>query len=208
MSADASLPASYFDRIYAADPDPWQFESSAYEDAKYTRSLAALPARRFPRALEIGCSIGVLTERLAAHCDELLAVDVSAVALERARTRCMGQRGVRFALSQVPQEFPPGEFDLIVVSEVGYYWSRSDLRLSAAAIFNALGDNGVLLLVHWTDPVSDYPLDGDVVHEHFLERGSAAGLRHALAERHPRYRLDVLIRRRLADQASDDAGSR
>jgi SAM-dependent methyltransferase len=201
MTASASLPASYFDRIYAADPDPWRFESSAYEDAKYTRSLAALPARRFIRALEIGCSIGVLTERLAAHCDELLAIDVSAAALERAGRRCATLPGVCFARLQVPRQFPPGKFDLIVVSEVGYYWSLPDLHLASTAIIDALARGGVLLLVHWTEPVHDYPLDGDTVHAHFLGRASAAGLVQTSKERHTQYRIDVLAGTPSLDQA-------
>ncbi|MDX1541958.1 MAG: SAM-dependent methyltransferase, partial [Geminicoccaceae bacterium] len=72
-----SLPASYFDEKYAADPDPWAFATSAYEAAKYQATLDALPRARYGSALELGCSIGVLTERLAARCTSLLALDVA-----------------------------------------------------------------------------------------------------------------------------------
>ncbi len=72
--AGTSLPPRYFDDLYAHDPDPWQFETSAYEAAKYDATLDALPIERFASALEVGCSIGVLTARLAPRCDELLAI--------------------------------------------------------------------------------------------------------------------------------------
>ena len=59
------LTAGYFDELYAGDPDPWGFETSAYEQAKYAATIDALEGRRYATALEIGCSIGVLTARLA-----------------------------------------------------------------------------------------------------------------------------------------------
>ena len=61
---------AFFDDLYAADPDPWDFETSPYEAAKYDATIAALEGRRFASGLEIGCSIGVLTDRLRAHCDD------------------------------------------------------------------------------------------------------------------------------------------
>ena len=118
-----SLPPSYFDRVYADDPDPWSFETSTYENEKYAVTLAELPRARYHSAFEIGCSIGVLTEQLAARCDALLSVDVAERALEQARTRCADLPHVRCDVLRVPEAFPDALFDLIVVSEVGYYWS-------------------------------------------------------------------------------------
>ena len=127
MKPEASLAPEYFDGIYAASADPWQFETGSYEQAKYAATIAALPERRFGHGLEIGCSIGVLTALFAEHCDHILALDVNKVALQQARQRLAGQPNVAFAQLQVPQRFPDGAFDLVLVSEVGYYWSRDDL---------------------------------------------------------------------------------
>ncbi len=191
MKPDRSLQPDYFDRVYAARPDPWDFETSAYEAAKYDETLAALPQQRYRRGLEIGCSIGVLTERLARRCEHLLAVDVSAAALETARRRCERLPQVAFARLQVPDEFPEGRFDLVLLSEVGYYWSRADLERAQDAIVSSLEPGGTLLLVHWTAPVHDYPLTGDDVHAAFLARAQPEGpLRHAAGARYPQYRLD------------------
>ena len=74
MTEPGSLPAGYFEALYAAAPDPWDFEGSDYERGKYAATLAALPQPRYARALEVGCSIGVLTALLAPRCDRLLAV--------------------------------------------------------------------------------------------------------------------------------------
>ena len=113
------LRAAFFEEIYADDPDPWRFETSAYERAKYDATIAALEGRRFANGLEIGCSIGVLTQRLATRVDDLLAIDVAATALDRARARDLPN--VAFELREVPEQFPDGAYDLIVISEVMYY---------------------------------------------------------------------------------------
>jgi SAM-dependent methyltransferase len=189
----ASLPPSYFEAMYAENPDPWDFETSPYEAAKYAATLAALPRSHYRNAFEIGCSIGVLTERLGERCAALLAVDVAEQALRRARERCRRRAHVRFTRMRVPEQFPDDDFDLIVVSEVAYYWSRPDLKRAQRRIVAHLAPGGHLLLVHWTPYVADYPLTGDQVHDAFLAI-TGRELRHVTGQRAERYRLDVFER--------------
>lgn len=189
-SDGSTLPPDYFEGVYGASDDPWGFETSAYERSKYGRTMAALPRAHFDRALEVGCSVGVLTRQLAARCGELLAVDVNRTALQLARRNASGIANVDWRQLQMPAQLPDGSFDLIVVSEVAYYWSRADLALAADWMVQALNPDGALLLVHWTDPVPDYPLRGDDVHAHFIGLAAAGRLRHRYGEWHPRYRLD------------------
>ena len=196
MSAEASLPARYFDDVYAASDDPWQFETSAYEADKYRDTLSALGERRFESGFEIGCSIGVLTASLAERCARLLAVDASETPLARARARCQGLDGVRIERMRVPDEHPDGRFDLVVMSEVAYYWSPDDLAKASALVVDALLPGGLWLMVHWTPPVADYPQTGDAVHEAVLRRAAGNGdgpadIRHVTGWRRPSYRLDL-----------------
>ena len=186
--AERSLGADYFEAVYARDPDPWRFATSAYEQAKYGATVAALGGARFGAGFEIGCSIGVLTARLAAHCERLLAVDLNERALAAARARCAGLEHVAFARMEVPREFPAGRFDLVVVSEVAYYWSDADLRAARDAIARA-APGGIVELVHWLPVVPDYPRTGDAAHEAFLADPRFARLHGARSER---YRIDVL----------------
>jgi SAM-dependent methyltransferase len=190
-----TLPPGYFDAVYAASADPWQFAASAYEQAKYQATLAALPRPQFDRAFEIGCSIGVLTALLAPRCRELLAVDVSALALATTRRRLHDQPQVEVQKMVVPRQFPAGTFDLIVLSEVGYYWSLDDLAAAAQRILQALRPAGALVLVHWTPPVHDHPLTGDAVHDLFKDlSGQGRPLRVLSESRHATYRMDVFAR--------------
>lgn len=190
MPSPDSLPPGYFDEVYRANSDPWNFASSPYEAAKYASTLAALPRAHYARAFEAGCSIGVFTAQLAARCGRLLSVDVSETALRQARERCAGMENVHFERRQLPGEFPRDAFDLILVSEVGYYLSMADLLTFRELCINRLRPGGQLLLVHWTPLVHDYPLTGDQVHETFLESAGST-LRHLAGRREEGYRLDL-----------------
>ncbi len=188
-----TLPPTYFDEVYRANEDPWGFETSPYEREKYAATLAALPRPQYAQAFEIGCSLGVLTAQLAPRCGQLLAVDVADAPLQKARQRCAALPQVSFELLRVPEEYPTRQFDLVLLSEVGYYWSAPDLAKAIELIVNSLTPQGQLLLVHWTPPVHDYPLTGDDVHEAFLTRAAPGGpLRHLGGQRHAQYRLDLL----------------
>ncbi len=187
-----TLPQSYFDDVYRANSDPWSFETSDYERQKYEATVKALPDPHYHNAFEIGCSIGVLTQMLADRCDQLLAVDASELPLQAARTRLAAYPNVTIQLMNVPAEFPDGPFDLVLLSEVGYYFSREDLALARQRIIDALSPKGNLLMVHWTPFVPDYPLTGDQVHDFFLEAGQEGGpLTHLLNQRAETYRLDL-----------------
>ena len=186
-----SLMPEFFDRLYSKDLDPWGFEDKLYEREKYADTLASLPRPRYRQAFEIGCSIGVLTALLSERCDSLLAVDGSALPLQRARARCQSLANVQIAQMLVPEQFPPGPFDLIMVSEVAYYWSPEDLARAQALMLERLEPGGHLMLVHWLPQDAEYPLNGDEVHESFL---ALPGLRPIHGHRAALYRLDLLER--------------
>jgi SAM-dependent methyltransferase len=183
-----SLDARYFDRLYTDKDDPWDFATSAYEARKYNDTLAMLEGARFANALEIGCSIGVLTAMLAKRCDRLLAVDISERALAQAIARCADEANVRFDRVTVPREFPEGPFDFVLLSEVGYYWSDDDLASARDRIAGA-APGGTLELVHFLPKVDEYVRDGDAVHDAFANDDRYVTLRSSRAER---YRIDVL----------------
>lgn len=157
-----SLQPDYFDRMYAADADPWGFTSRWYEQRKYALTLAALPEPTYDRGLEVGCSIGVLTAGLAARCRSLVGLDASPAALDAARARLPAT--VRLVQGAVPEQWPVGSYDLVVLSEVGYYLGAADLERLLDLVQRDLAPGGTVLACHWRHPVADYPLTGDQVH--------------------------------------------
>ncbi len=184
------LDREYFEDLYAQSPDPWSFETSPYERKKYERTLSVLQGhqRSYRRALEVGCSIGVFTAMLAPLCEELLAVDVSERAVAAARERLHGSPHIRVERCRLPEETPEGPFDLIVASEVLYYWPEEVMLAALRRFEEALAPGGALLAVHWRQETKTYPLQGDEVHELLLENTRLA---NTTTITEPEYRLDL-----------------
>jgi SAM-dependent methyltransferase len=162
-------PDDRLDRLHVDDVDPWGAESRWYERRKRSLLLAALPRDRFRRALEVGCSTGVLTESLLDRTESLVATDSSPAALTLARARLGDHADLQ--LLAAPQEWPGGRFDLVVVSEVGYFLSPAGLDGLVRRVAGSLTPDGVLALCHWRHPVKGWPLGGREVHRAFA-RGS------------------------------------
>lgn len=183
-----SLPADYFERMFAADPDPWRFATSPYEVAKYDATIEALGDRRYRSALEVGCANGVLTRRLCRQVVDLLAIDVSESALCLAAARCDGL-AVRFERRSFPREAPDGPFDLIVLSEVAYYLDDEDLSAAGRWLDQALTQMGDLMLVHWIGR-TNYPQSGDEAVAK-LDAAMVSPILTLRSERTEHYRLDL-----------------
>lgn len=143
-----STPPDYFEALYRADADPWNFATSGYERQKYQATLQALPQDRYGRALEIGCSIGVLTDMLASRVNTLLALDVDQTTLDRAAARNAHHSHVRLERRVVPADWPTGSFDLIVLSEVLYFLSPGDVIETAVLACTDLAPGGCIALVN------------------------------------------------------------
>ena len=175
------LGPAFFDDLYAADPDPWKFASSPYEAAKYDATIGALEGRRFTSALEIGCSIGVLTDRLSAHATRCWRSTSPRRRWTAPNSACSD---VAFERREVPEEFPDGAYDLVVVSEVLYYLDEPAFDATLNAIERTL--HGTLLAVHWRPFAERYPLTGDEVHARLRARFGEP----AYARRTDKYNLD------------------
>lgn len=165
-----AIDRSVFDEMYRGGDDPWGFDTSAYEARKRGITLASLPLLRYRRAFEPGCSIGTLTEQLVERCDALVAADVSELAVARTRERIGDRPGVRIEKLEVPLEWPDGRFDLIVLSELGYFLAPAELDTLLDRVVAALEPGGDLTCVHWLGPIDGYPLDGRDVHERIADR--------------------------------------
>ncbi|MBW4332215.1 nodulation S family protein [Stakelama sp. CBK3Z-3] len=192
--SEKSLDADYFDRIFASDDDPWDLASSDYERAKFDRTIAALGDRQYRSAIEVGCAHGVLTQRLFSLCETLIALDISAEALDQARERLGSPRGLTFQRMAFPREAPGANgFELALLSEVAYYWSVADLGRAAQWLSAHVEPGGHILLVHYIGE-TDYPQSGDAAVLH-LKNALRDVVAEEKSERHVRYRLDLWRRR-------------
>lgn len=169
-AAAGTVGQDYFDDMYARHDDPWGFDSRWYEERKRALLSASLPRRRYRSAFEAGCSTGALTAHLADRSDRVLAVDLAPAALERARRRLAGRENVELRRATLPDEWAAGEYDLVVLSEVAYYWGAGDLDRGLAASVASLTPDGHLIACHWRHPVAEYPRSGDSVHAALASR--------------------------------------
>ncbi len=170
MADSLTIERTYFERLYAESNDPWNFAESWYERRKYDLTLAALPAEHYDRVFEPGCSIGVLSARLAARCTELVAMELMPSVAAMARERLGPYNGASVIEGSIPAHWPAGKFDLIVLSEVAYYLTARGLEQTIALLRKSLRPGGTIVSVHYTLE-TDYPLTGQQVGEHLRQQG-------------------------------------
>lgn len=190
MNEKQSLDPEYFKKVYEANDDPWDFETSDYEAEKYKATIKALPKEWYQNALEIGCSIGVLTKLLEERCNHLIATDVSQKALDKAMNRCKNLDNITFSKAKFPQDLPDQKFDLIIISEVAYYLSPEDWEKAMEKLLNIIDSNGTILLCHWLPEVHDYPQTGDEIHNSFA-KFMHGKMQNVFNAREENYRIDV-----------------
>ena len=186
-----TIALTHFEDLYAARPDPWRLASSDYERAKYAATLAALPSDRYAHGLEIGCAIGVLTQKLGGRCDDLLAIEPVGNALAEATRRNAASPWIRFASLFVPAQWPDGAFDLVVLSEVIDYLGEADVVALAGKVSGSLTQGGDVILVHWVGKKRGPPGE-DEASDRFI--AAAENLTVLRRDRNADYRLDVLRR--------------
>jgi peptidoglycan/xylan/chitin deacetylase (PgdA/CDA1 family)/GT2 family glycosyltransferase/2-polyprenyl-3-methyl-5-hydroxy-6-metoxy-1,4-benzoquinol methylase len=191
----------HFEELLASGRDPWQYES-AYERRKYEHTLELIPSKA-KRALEIGCAEGHFTVDLAPRVAELVAADVSEIALARARVRCAELGNVTFEQLDLAEDQLPGRFDLIVCSELLYYVGRERLPGIAAKLARGLQPGGALILAHANlqvdepcEPGFDWALPYGAQHIGAV-LGRQPSLRLVRELRTPYYRVQRYERRRV-----------
>ncbi len=187
----SSTPIEAFEEKFRSSPDPWGFRTRWYERRKRAILLASLPRERFDRALELGCANGELTAVLAERCGQVVGVDGADSALRLARERLKASASVVVEQRQLPGDWPDGSFDLIIVSEIAYYWSPEALTEAIARIDASLTGDGFLVLCHWRHAMADAAISADLVHAAF---DAARGWTRALHHQEEDFVLDVHVR--------------
>lgn len=151
-----------FETVYGDGGDPWAAGSAAYryQRHKYDTIMSLLPPRRFANALDLGCGLGLMSQRLATLSDRILGLDIAENALVIARDRARHLTNVRFAQGDVLALDPSlaGRFDLVVVADVIYYVKPlGDALLAnlAEQIARLLIPGGLCVLVNHSFFVAD-----------------------------------------------------
>lgn len=175
----------YFEEIYRASDDPWQYQSRWYEVRKRQLCLASLVHSRYRNGIELGCANGVFSEALAERCQHLLCIDANPTAIQLTAQRNAKCTHVEVRQALIPQDLPwqdlprqnlsqpdssqPNRsqdgFDLIVINEILYYLTSHEIAQVTAWIKKQLKPQGTLLCCHWRYPIEHFDLTGVEVHQ-------------------------------------------
>lgn len=165
-----SVATPYFDQLFAGNDDPWAFRQRWYERRKRALTLALLTRPRYASVFEPGCANGELSAELAPRCDQLLCCDTASAAVSLAKTRLLGFAHAHVQQSRLPEQWPAGPFDLIVLSELCYYLDADDLHHLIDRALASLNKDGQLLACHWRPAIEGCPQTGEQVHALLQQR--------------------------------------
>jgi SAM-dependent methyltransferase len=186
-----SVATPYFDQLFADNDDPWAFRQRWYERRKRALTLALLTRPRYASIFEPGCANGELSAELAPRCDRLVCCDTAAAAVALARGRLLGHAHAQVQQSRLPEQWPGGRFELIVLSELCYYLDAGDLNRLIERALASLTDNGQLLACHWRPTIEGCPQTGEQVHALLHER---LGMPRVASHHEDDFLLDVWSR--------------
>lgn len=137
------------DRVFGRRADPFKYSNDPYELKRLAAMEQALGKGKFKRALEVGCAEGHFSQRLVRRCEAVVCLDISEIALSRAKKAAPQAEFVR---ADIRSYEPSGQFDLIVLGDVLYYLDKPGVRAEFERTFDRvkswLAPGGTLLLAH------------------------------------------------------------
>ena len=175
-----------FEAAYTRSDDPWASATPRYryQQRKYEQIMALLPQRRFHHAIDLGCGLGLLSQRLAERSDAVLGIDVASAALEHARRRVAHIANLSFSQGDIlnlPAELN-GRFDLVMVADTLYYLSPLGddlLRTLSARLADLLMPGGICVLAnHYFFAVDHDSKVSSRIHDAFAQSARFSALSH------------------------------
>lgn len=141
--------------LYTDTSDPWGFEHSSYERAKFRATRDALSRSRYRAVFELGCGNGQLARHLVSVAENYVGMDAVEKALQAARAAVpQGE----FVKGYFPCPLPARDFDLLILSEILYFLDHGGISHMADEIMSRW-PAAEILCVTWLGP-SGNPLQG------------------------------------------------
>lgn len=184
--------AEYFDNLYTELPDPWTYRNDSLSEERRRLLLEILQRRRYHRLLEVGCAEGWITAELAKVADEITALEISEVAIERARKECdLLPNVIFYRMDLLLDPIPTGSFDCIVCAGVLNFFQMNEQPALRDKILTYLEPGGDILLEHGRHP---YPgqIAGREIHDLYTAHPQLELILHQAVED---YAITVLRKR-------------
>ena len=159
----------HFDRLYRHDPDPWGYRTTWAEQHRLGVLIATLDQPLYGRVFEPGCANGTLTELLAARSTHLVSWDSAPAAVDLTRAAVTAMSGVSCDVGSVPDDWPDGSFDLVVLSDFLYYLSAPDITAVLARATESVTGGGLIMSSHWRGTAADFLTPGGAAVHQVIE---------------------------------------
>jgi SAM-dependent methyltransferase len=147
--------AEDFDQFYAK-VDPWGLNAARFRDRALRRAISKYVQGR--SVLELGCGEGHLTQALFSTTTSVLGVDLSAIAIARAKKR--GLENAQFLVGDI-LSIPFEGYDVLTAIECLYYLSPDEQSFVLERISNA--HRGKIFILSAPIIGERYFTDGDIL---------------------------------------------
>lgn len=145
----------YYEKFYEGTKEPWNYSYRGAEIYRHKKIPQVLAQRfkKFSKVLDIGCSLGQLTQGLVGVSEELYAMDVSRKAVSEARKNC-APSPIKFLVGSFPGlPFLSHTFDLVVAADALHEFVSKERRpLAIKEILFLLKEGGICLFCDYLKP--------------------------------------------------------
>lgn len=141
----------YFDKLYNNSEEPWGFSFRVAQQYRYNAYLQTLKQfsdnDKYSSVLDIGCSQGQFTAMLQGIASNISAIDISEMAIQRAKEKYDDCKKIRFEVGSLPSlKYGNEQFDLVLALEVLYYLEKEERIKALKEIKRVMKKDGFLLI--------------------------------------------------------------
>jgi ubiquinone/menaquinone biosynthesis C-methylase UbiE len=157
---------NYYEEFYQSQTEPWAYSGRAAEVlrheyvAEQVRNIYREKGRKLT-ILDLGCSLGHITEKLHLYGETVVGLDISLTAVAKAKKRCEEvvkgkDNPYQFIVASCLElPFQENTFDVVVASDGIWGWFVEDTEKSkkaVAEIYKVLKTNGVVIHTDYLHP--------------------------------------------------------
>jgi Nodulation protein S (NodS) len=156
-------------------------EDSAFDNRKLAVTMTCLPRIRYSSGFEAARSVGVLTELLAVRCDRLISSDLIPNSGRAVQTRSGCHGASPFEVRPICEQWPSGQFDLVVFNEIAVLFGEKDIARVMACVFGSTRVGAHVVGVHRRG-LANHPLSAERSHQIIGESEDLVSVAHRCEE--------------------------
>lgn len=154
-----------YEQFYQSQAEPWAYSERAAEIMRHEYVADQVKAvyeclGKKLTVLDLGCSLGHITERLHPYSSLAVGLDISVTAVAKAKKRCEelmnGQvNPYEFVVaSTLDLPFRPNSFDVVIISDGIYEWfqNEKERKITIDGIYKILKPDGTAIFTDYIHP--------------------------------------------------------